>query len=211
MHNSSASGKLYQSRRRGGYEAGQVVAPHLQTNAAIWGSTARRTSYSSSPTHPGSHGEPVCGSIFERPLPLIWPVWHATFLLWEAKGRERPGSPRAFQWCPFLTDEEVRHAFQRTDFRPTRTAAFAEALSESLTAKILPRLDRAGEERYVCELQGGSGVGKNTSHTRPSRRQSVHQLWQHIRRPFRHAESHRQFMVNRQMQRRSQSDDIGTG
>ena len=121
----------------------------------------------------------------------------------------------------FFYDEEVSGAFQRTDFRLMRTAAFSQEASwESLTAKILSRFDREGRNDTCTKLQGASErcglvFASWKIHRTPdpqqrrtprhrvtaprfSRHQSVHQLWQHTRRPSQRAEPRRQLLVNSQ-------------
>ena len=71
------------------------------------------------------------------------------FELWEEKH---------FSVVPISDDEDVRDAFQRTDFKLLRTAVFSnQALWDTLMERTVPRFDREGAEKYVCELLGGHG------------------------------------------------------
>ena len=55
-------------------------------------------------------------------------------------------------------DEDVGDSFQRTDFKLVRTAAFSnKTLWDTLTERTIPRFDRDGVERDVCELEGENG------------------------------------------------------
>ena len=63
-----------------------------------------------------------------------------------------------FSVVSIFDDEDVRDAFQRTDFKLMRTAAVSNRkLWDSLMERTTPRFDREGTERYVCELSGDQG------------------------------------------------------
>ena len=71
------------------------------------------------------------------------------FEIWEGKH---------FSVVSIFDDEDVRDAFQRTDFKLMRTAAFSNRkLWDILMERTTPRFDREGAERYVCELSGDQG------------------------------------------------------
>ena len=63
-----------------------------------------------------------------------------------------------FSMISIYDDEYVRDAFQRTDFKLMRTAAFSNRmLWDNLMEKTTLRFDREGTERYVCEFSGDQG------------------------------------------------------
>ena len=137
------------------------------------------------------------------------------FELWEEKD---------ISVVSIFDDEDVRDSFQRTDFKLMRTAAFSnKTLWDTLMERTMPRFDREGVERYVCELEGENGRcrlvfaswKKYTAHqthnksgdhgNRSPLRVSVItnqcvKLWQHICRSSHSAESRRQPVDQRHLQ-----------
>ena len=200
---------------------------HLQTRSAIWGQL------------PGEAQTLTAeGSLSPTANPFAVAFSEDLHLFAGLSGTEdffELREEKEFSVVSIFDDEDVRDSFQRTDFKLVRTAVLSnETLWDTLTERTIPRFDEEGAGRYVCELLGDNercGIGlrelekvhgaSNTQQERQPRHQipigsisyheSMCKLWQHICRPFHSGESCCQFVVQRHVQDRSQSHDLGTG
>ena len=87
---------------------------HLHTMAAIWGQDSRRSTKVDGRGFSGTNSEPVRNGFFGRLALVRGTVGDGGFL------------HKHFSVVSILDDEDVRDAFQRTDYKLLRTAAFSD-------------------------------------------------------------------------------------
>ena len=123
---------------------------HLQTMAAIWGQLP-------------DEAQTLTAEGFLAPTANLYAVAFSDdlHLFEELSGTEdffEIWEEKHLSVVSVFDDEDVRDAFQRTDFKLMRTKAFSDRkLWDNLMERTTPRFDREGTERYVFELSGDQG------------------------------------------------------